>query len=262
MLSVAASRGDWLDSACPTWFAPVPEKNAKTGSGDWRLVTMIKRDENGDVIGHPTAFQYHLEDSTGDLYGVQEDKKGIDKPFVIAAKALGMFFYTPFYTLGMMTANCIRVAIDMTAIFWRIIPLFVQDIYRKGFFPSLGNATMSIVWDTPIEIAKDIWRIARSPIYGTGMMMASLFTFALPLEGRKWLGKIEYEWHEGVSYQMDIRHRKSQKQNEDLKFSEFISEIAKGKILYLGYCMQKRGNIHEIVAGNPRFEIFEDYQKK
>lgn len=259
MLSIAPSQGYFLETACPNWFAPVPEKNTKAHASDWIHAKMVKRNKRGNV--KRTVFHYHLENSTGDLYGVQ-GKKGIDKPYVIALKATGMFFYTPFYALGMIVGRIIHIAIEISAIFWRIIPKLIQNIYTKGIFSALGNAIMEIGWEIPSEIIKDIWRIVRCPFYAIGMMAASLFAIAYPLEGRKWLGKIEYEWHEKTPYHMDIRYRKSEEQCKDMPFSEFLSEIKAGKICTLGYCMYKRGNIHEKIAGKPRFEMLEQYEKK
>jgi|GEM_PF-3136487 len=232
---------------------------------DWSRVTLVKRNDMGNVIssrGEPTRFHYHRENSTDDLYGLQDPKKGIDTASVVSAKAFGIFLAAPIYTLGMMVTSLIRIAINVSAIFWRTVPQFIKNISIKGPVQALANLAMRTFFEFPLEIAKDIWRIIRSPLYGIGMMAASLVALPCPLEGRKWLGKIEKDWHEGLSCNMDIRYGRSQKDLEDLPFSELVSEISNGKIFLLGYCMYKRGNLSEKIAGKPRFEIFEKYAQR
>lgn len=206
--------------------------------------------------GGEKPLAYHLEASTGDLYGVQESNGKIDTPLQIRAKAIGIFLGSTFYAMAMMAVNAIRIAIDVSKIFWQVIPKWIKEIHTKGLFPSLGNAAIVIIWEIPNEITKDIWRILRSPFYGSAMMVASLFAMVFPFEGRTWLGKIEYEWHEKTSHRMDIRYRKSDKECKQLIFSrEIFSALKAGKVFYLGYCMQKRGNISDLTPdGGNYFE--------
>lgn len=157
-------------------------------------------------------FHYTQEISTGDLYGMQEDVE-FEKPYLIAFNAMRIFIATPFWMLGTMAVNLIKAVVGM-------------------------------------EVTQSIWRIARSPIYALGMMLASLFTMICPLKGSTWLASIEYEWHQKTSYRRDIRYRLSKKEiRKKILSCRFISDIKEGKVLYLTYCMQKRGNIRE-----PRFK--------
>jgi len=157
--------------------------------------------------------------------------------------------------LGGMCANFVKIAIDISSIAWRILPQFGRDFKSKGCLAALGNAILATFWDVPHAVMQDIWRIVRSPFYATGMMFACMYTIVRPFEGRVWIGKIETLWHEGAPHRMDLRYRGKDRSkdlwNQSLK--EKIEELLEGKFLFLSYCMLKRGNINDEVAGKPRF---------
>ncbi|MDN3506457.1 MAG: hypothetical protein P0S96_04435 [Simkaniaceae bacterium] len=228
-------------------------------AADWSCVDVIKHNEFGKVVtsfGKPVRFQYHKENSTGDLYGIQDSKKGLDTAKVISAKALIILCAAPIYTVGMMTVALVRIALNVSSIFWRILPQFVRNAFIKGPVQALADLTMRVGFDLPLEVIKDLWRIVRSPLYGFGIMLAGLVAIPCPFEGRKWLGRIEGDWHEGLSCNRDIRYGKTPKEIDNLPFSELIWEIQAGKVFLLGYCMYQRGNINDRIAGKPRFEQY------
>ncbi|NGX38206.1 MAG: hypothetical protein K1000chlam2_01378 [Chlamydiae bacterium] len=259
MTSAVSSQGGF----CQWMYPPIPERTTEKQqiAGDWCNITVHKRDLDGNIIkclGTPIKFRHTQEISTGNLYGVEEKKTGLHKPHQIAMQAFRMFLAIPFYALGIMFANAIKIAIDLSAIFWRVIPNLINDLKVKAPLASLGHGIMTVVVEIPTNVMKDMWRIAKSPLYAALMMTAALFTMLSPLEGRKWLGEVEYEWHEKVSYRMDIRHGKTEKEWKELPPAQVFSELKAGKIMFLGYCMLEKGNRNDKRAGRPRYELVEE----
>lgn len=235
------------------WYPELPKYTENPNQG-WVDITLMKRDNTGEFIekdGIPVKFHRHLETSTGDLYGVI-DGDDIDPPRKIALKAIGIGIGAIPYAAIVMGLNACRIVIDLSAIFWRVIPQFIQHISTKGLLAALGTVYMEITWEIPSQVIADLWAIALSATYAFDMMRAALFTIISPLEGRKWLARIEYNWHDCTSYKHDLRYRAG----KDLGFFRAIKELIRGKILYLGYCMQVRGNMRDSAAGKRRFEVW------
>lgn len=220
-----------------------------TPNADWKTIDVQKRDSRGKIcnttVGLPQKFQYTLEVSSGDLYGL--DGKP-DPAHVIAIKAFFIFLGSSPYMACLMCANLVKIAIDITSVFWKIIPQMLSDISKKGFFDALGNGCMAVVYEIPKEIVLDVWRICRSPLFTVGLMLACLYTLVSPFEGRKWIGKIETQWHDGISYKMNL--------NKKTEPEQFYTDIALGKVLFFAMCMQKMGNINDKVGGFDKFEIY------
>ncbi len=217
-------------------------------NADWRNVTVEKLNSRGDLCikdnGSPQTFEYTLEESTGDLYGLQGKP---DAPHTIAAKSLGIFFITPIYTLGLISANLLKMVADITSIFWKVIPQLIQELSAKGIRAALGNAIMTIVFEIPNEMILDLWRVCRSPLYAVAIEVACLYTMLSPYEGRKWIGKIESQWHDGTPYTKHL---------QDTPASECVDEVLfDGKVLFMAVCMQKMGNIYDKVDKLDKFRV-------
>jgi len=217
------------------------------GNSDWREVAVEKLNRYGKPVfaldGSHKTFRYDLEVSTGDLYGLQGDP---DPAYVIALKSFGVFLLTPVYMGSVMIANLLKIIGNITSIFWKVIPQMVSDLLQKGVIATLGNAVMAIIFEIPCEIAADLCRICRSPLYAVGMEIASLYGMFSPYEGRKWIGKIESSWHDNLPYYEDVR---------STTLDTFLKETFKGKILFLAICMQKMGNINDKVNGINKYII-------
>ncbi len=241
MTSLCVSRGHLLESCF--W-----------SSETFCDVLAIRRDDQGDPItssiGAPLHIQYTQEISTGDLY------RRVDDRFHLALKCGGISLATLFYAPGLVLVNFLKIVIDLSSFFWRVLPSFIQNLSTKGIVRATANLLMATLWQIPTAISEDIWRIARVPIYALGMISAGLVGLIAPMEGLRWIAKIEFAWHQKTSYQMDLRHRKTDKELCSLRnIPNLITEICSGKILFLGYCIQKRGNIEDEVAGMKRFEL-------
>lgn len=209
---------------------------------DWSRVELRK--EGLYKVSHD------LEKSTGDLYGLSRNS---DTPQKIAWKSAWMCVATPAYALGMIGVALIRMVSHVSSIAIEIIKNLPLNLRQKGHLSTLGTIFFKVAWEAPVGILKEIERIAKAPLFAVGMMCAATYALISPLEGRKWLGKIELEWHENSSYKKDFRHGRSQEEWDELPLAEMLKEAKDGKILYLGYCMQKRGNINDKQNGNPLF---------
>ncbi len=260
MASIAPSKGDFPIQKCSA-YAPLPIKSSSDEkiAGDWCQVVLKQRNAKGEYItnfqGNPLKFTYHMQDSTKDLYGMKDPQSKI--PSGIAASAISVGLWASFYMFGIIGANLIKIVIDITSIFWRVIPQLIREFCKNGPVVALANAFMAISWEIPQAVAQDIWRICRSPFHAVGMIFASLIAVVRPMEGRKWIGEIETSWHEGASFRMDIRYRSTVLDFFKQGFTKQISDIASGKLFYLGYCMAKRGNIkNDMVCGKPKYEFY------
>jgi len=219
-------------------------------TSDWRQITVEKLNRYGRPVsnldGSRETFRYDLEESTGDLYGLLGDP---DPGYIIAFKSFQIFLVTPLYMASLMIANLLKVIGDVTSIFWKVLPQIAADLSQKGIVAALGNAIMAVTVEIPCEIVADLWRICRSPLYAVGMEIACLYGMISPYEGRKWIGKIESNWHERVPYYEDIRSATSE---------TCLREIFKGKIFFIAICMQKMGNIHDKVGELNKYIILKN----
>ena len=262
MSSIAAPKNDWLESCLPCWFGKIPEKETAVQKmkGDWCRASLFKRGVDGEFLkdseGFSKAFNYTLEISSGDLYGIPGDENGA-KPHFIARKAIGLLIATSFYMLGVMTYHLLKIVTDIGTISVRAFTELSHHFSKKGVLGSMANLVMTLIWEIPSSLLDDLWHIARSPLFAAGILCASLFAVLFPFEGRKWIGKIELAWHDNTSYRMDIRHNKTIDQSWNELFSKkFFSDLKAGKVIYLANCMQKRGNLKEKIRnGEPRFEF-------
>jgi hypothetical protein len=156
----------------------------------------------------------------------------------------------------MMGAGIGHMAYDVAALFLCVLPELIKNVSPKGVWQAFAHFALQVTVEFPLQLASDVWRVARSPLYGLGMMAAAIVAQPCPLEGRKWLGNIEKDWHQGLNYSNDIRYRKSVEEWDDMSCSEFFWCLWEGKVLLLAYCMFKRGNINDKVAGMPRYEPY------
>lgn len=231
-----------LETFLASLYSPIskydPEKHQKE---EWEEISLSKRNQN---TKNSTAYLYHIEKSSQDLYLS-------DFPHHIALKAIAMGVATPFYAMGVMAWNFLKILVDVSSIFWKVLPQLIDDFSRIGIVDALGNAFMASVWEIPTEVYKDIWRIARAPRYSLGLSLACAYAVISPLEGRKWISKIELDWHEGISYRGNLPCVGKKKTS----LYELIQHLAAGKFIFLGYCMQKRGNLQDQFNGISKFKI-------
>lgn len=220
---------------------------------DWRTVTVHKRNNEGEECKKGEVYQkfkYTMEVSTGDLYGLKGDP---DPRYIISLKAVAIFAFTSLWMVGIMTANLIKIGVDVTSIFWKVIPQMIRELYSKGIVSALGNAVMATIYEIPKEICLDIWRICRSPIFALGMEFASLYAIFSPYEGRKWIGKVESAWRDETPYRLNVNKLDNKKYDSDRFY--LFKQISKGKILFMAICMQKMGNIYDKVGNLNKYEI-------
>lgn len=219
-------------------------------NADWRRITVEKLNRRGETeltaAGMPKQFRYDLESSTGDLYGFKGDP---DAPETVAAKSLLIFCITPLYLAGMICAHLLKTASDILSIFWKVLPQLIKDLSAKGPGASFGNTMMAVFIEIPLEIGADLLRICRSPFFAVALEIACLYTMISPYEGRKWIGKIENLWHEGLHYHLDVRDTDPARCFEEIVYD--------GKILFLGICMQRMGNIHDKVRDLDKYRILQ-----
>ncbi|NGX39073.1 MAG: hypothetical protein KR126chlam1_00393 [Chlamydiae bacterium] len=214
-------------------------------SKDWCVVKAYKYTRDGkNNIG---LREYHLEKSTEDLYGTRNEDNVLDKPYIISLKAVSILVGTFLYAPTVMAANLCKIAVDISSVFWRVLPNLYKDFCTKSPLTALGNAFLSVIYVIPSAIGESLWRIARTPLYALAMIFASGYTIFQPLEGRKWIGKIELDWHQVDSRNWDLRYEYSGPQEDGFWTTciRWIKKIPEGKILFLAYCMQRQGNLYE-----------------
>jgi len=217
-------------------------------SADWRNVTVEKLTSRGDLClndnGTPKTFDYTIEESTGDLYGLHGNP---DPAHIVAVKAVGIFLVTPIYTFGLLCANLLKMVVDITSIFWKVIPESIQNLSTKGIRATLVNAVMTVIFEIPNDLILGVMRICRTPFYAVALEVACLYAMFSPYEGRKWIGKIESQWHENTPYKNHLL--------ETLPNDCVDALLFDNKVIFLAVCMQKMGNIHDKVGKLDKYKI-------
>lgn len=216
---------------------------------DWGHVTVKKRDLDGTLVEKP--FRYLMEKSTGDLYGIQ----GTDPPTrsIVAIKSAAICVGSLFYPMLVVAWKVMSFFADLTELGLNAPAAFSQKYSTKGFVVAITEVGATAVCTSLHSLAELVAGCAKIPFYATALFFASLYGILIPFEGMKWISKIESQWHEGATYQSDIRYNNvgwlSPTIIEDFKAARA------GKVLFLAYCMQKRGNLFEEVNGTPRYTL-------
>lgn len=257
MAAISGSTQNFTSTFCPCWCSAVPQKTLpdQQVSGDWAQVTVQKYRADGTRIDK--IYQYHMELSTGDLYGIPNMRGELDAKSTVAVKAGMMFVATPFYMVGMAVAQLFQAVTAITSIFWKSVPQIKGDYEAKGAMEALANFTFSVVYEIPAKLMHLACRFVLNPFHAGALALACAYTIIKPLEGRVWISKAESAWHEGATYRDDLRYGSPDIPEGD----DLISHIWAGKIQFLGWCMQKRGNVQDQVSGVSRFRILETSRK-
>ena len=249
----------FLPTKCPCGWGATPmrtEENQKI-NGDWCNVTLAKRNESGEIIRDSSydikKFKYTQEISTGNLYN------RVDKIDISSSGILICIGSLP-YMAALMFSNVVKTVYEVCKIAQRALQECISNFATKGIFASASNLFMAFVFEIPSGVLKNVWQIAKSPLYAVGMMFGGAYTAIHPYEGRQWIAKIESAWH-NVSYKMGVQYRRTREELHE-KGGGVIWELLSGKVCFLGYCMQKRGSISDKVDGQLRFELYKKQEAK
>ena len=238
--------------------------NIDERDGNWQQVTLTKRDAAGKIIesGNTSRhFEYLMEAKTGDLY-LYEQAGSIETKSAIAMKSCGIFMAALPYGALVMFANLVNMAMDIAKIAWRVLKDFGETWKNKGVFDALFSIVFAVVWEMPKSVLVNMWRIVRAPFYALGVQFAAALGIFSPYEGRRMIGMIEREWHDGLTFKDDFRMGKDERflNAEDCEkycgdCGTCFTQIKGGTVLFLGWCMQVRGNIHDKVCNVAKFAL-------
>jgi len=240
-------------SLCPSWFGEIPTVKEKSQDtpGDWAYVQLKKN----KLLTHT----YMLQKSTGDLYLGEllyehEEKKTYHKVTRrdIALKAFAMGIGSIPYGIALMGSNLCKIPYKISSVVWELLPQLCQEALKLGVIPSITNFAIRTFCLLPMDILEKFWLIVRSPFYSIALIGACVAGVLSPLEGRVWIAHVEKEWHRGDSYKMSLQEM------GPITLSERISAIHKGKYPFLGWCMQKRGNIQDSDQGKRVYQWVEE----
>lgn len=216
-----------------------------------------------------TPSKYVVEYSTGDLYKVEVLRAGpVRKLFnpncslelIVATKCILISIAILPYMFVMMLWRPISVVSDVFKTCIRF-PYRVKKIWedKKDTFAILDviKCEASFVLRS---FSVNIYRFVISFFYTLPFFVSSCYGIFFPLEGMKKISNIEKSLHEGASYKNDLRL-------DDKTFFEVVkrelfhtccSDDRKGKVLFLSFCLQKRGNIKDEIEGKKRFTIIKN----
>ncbi len=233
-----------MTSCC---FYDSPSTAGTTVPGNWREVTLEKKSvaENGTISIRHT----YIEDiSNGDLY---LNSNGAELTKTCAALILGL----PFYTFGVMFADLVKIVTGIVGIAERAF----KEIRQQPVGEALATLFFALTWEVPAHIATSLWHVVKAPLYAVAFFFACLYGLVNPYDGRKWIGKIEQQWHES-DYRGDWRSKmqlskkpKGSFENTCEDIQSACQQISLGKMHFYALCMQKRGNVHDKVANLTRF---------
>jgi len=229
-------------SSMPCWFTPIPRYNTKEdeeSSLGWSQRKLVVKEDKGDV-----TRKYLQEKVTGTL------TRGGDTLDVIAQKCTGIFIGCSLYCAAAMACNVLfTLPIGLVNLCLDVIH-GIGEQFKKGTpLDSLIVLGKALCWDLPKTLLYVIWTIVRAPIFTIGVMFTGLYGIFFPLQGRKLVAAIEYEWHDRLPYTMDLRHHCDELKKESQ--GEECLNIFKGGFLFLAYCFQPVGNISDPKFKNP-----------
>jgi len=252
-LTVTSQPNFW--ESVPFFFGSVSQKKYPTQEipGDWCHVAVNKLDLKGNPI--PEVFHYVMENSTGDLYGVQEKNLGAPSRFITAIKSTTILAAIFPYTICMVAWRFINFSADVFEIAMSVPSQFAADYQPKGIVTALTNGIFHPLTELLRSFTENISKVVRSPFYALAMAFAALYGILIPFEGMKLISKVEKAWHNNVSHRSDIRYSQGSWLSTTL-FEDFKAART-GTVFYLGYCMQKRGNLHEKIEGKDRFTLID-----
>lgn len=194
--------------------------------GPWCPVMIAKLDDDGKVLrdkdGNVIEKRRLLDASTGEFYNDDpiEDVWG-----KVAAIPIGL----PVYTAGQMIWSAGRFFIDVPAVAIKAIRQFVIDWQKGRPEGKLKEDFLDrITTEIPHRLKTNLRHFFTAPIFAIGVLGTALHGLINPFEGRKWEAKVEHMWEDNVSYKEDAR----------------LKGIW-GKTLYLAFCFQPLGNLHE-----------------
>jgi len=135
--------------------------------------------------------EYLIDKKTADLYRIEESS------LYLRGKALIVMTASLPFALIPILNNLIQIISDVVLTIWKNIIAFST----KEIIASLKNIAISIIWDSPVAILNRIYRATCAPLFAIAMLFVGLYTFYLPLEGRKLLNQMEEKWDEsGLLY--------------------------------------------------------------
>lgn len=234
-------------SICPG-YAKIPYP-ANTSLPDpqpgWKITKVHKRNECGEWItnraNQRAVYTYEEDIETGNFY--EYEVLGTER---LAAVSGAIATFATLYGFAVMTANAIKIVVDIGRIAYEALTGFVKDIQEYSIRRAVGNFLLRIVIELPTSLFLDVWGIVRAPIFTVAMIIVGLYGLVDPLTARVWFDKVEYHWHDRRTYQDDIRHHRG----ETVAPAELWEDIKAGKIAFLTYCCTKRGH-----RDDKRFEI-------
>ena len=245
------------------WDGTPPEakdlEKLDMAKGNWQRVTVNKLDAEGKpvvVAGETRKYTYIMDAKTGDLY-LDESKS------TVAMKSWGIFMGAVPYGAIVMVSNVISIAIEICTIVWRVLAEFGETWKNKGAFDALASVFFALAWEVPKSVCKNVWNAVRPIFFTPGVMLGAAWGVFSPYEGRRMVAEVEQEWHDGLTYKDDFRMGKNEnflsKMDDCKRYSDdcgtCFSEIKTGKVWFLGWCMQVRGNIHAKVAGVAKYSL-------
>ena len=236
----------------PFFFGSVPVKThiEQVIPGDWCSVTVQKRGSNGEVLDEP--FSFIMENSTGDLYGIQSPS-GAPSRFFTSVKcafiATGVLLYIPL----MMAWRPINCVADIVETFLASPKLLADEYANKGLFVAMCNRVTADLSAVMESLARNVSKLVLTVLYAFPLLFAACYGVILPYEGMKQISIIESALHGNATYRSDIRYQRGSWLSTTL--IEDFKAARTGQVFFLAYCMQKRGNIEEEVKGERRFTL-------
>lgn len=280
-----------LQTILPCWFGDIPleETSDDKASKDWAIVEIYKRNFNNEFIktaklddqgkkvfdqfGNrvlvPKKFLYCM-DSKGNLYNYWDGK--MIKAFrseemvpmketkgLISAKFVAIFVLTTPYILAVMSTHLLHTAYDIYRISKKAIYDFISEIKKGKLFGATINIVFTFAWKIPSVVMDDLWGVIRCIFFGVGMLFSGACGVCFPLESRKWYSKIEGGLHQharAFQYPYCMRTDLWTEGEYFESIKDLYSRISWERPLYLGWCMLKKGNIHQY-----KFQRVATYEK-
>lgn len=129
-----------------------------------------------------------------------------------------------------------EIAVTCSTLFFIGLPLYFL-VYTA--FQFVRTPIVSIVNLSGKAFLKQIWAIARIPIYFIGLECAALYGICNPLEGRAFFGVLESALHDGKGRRDAIQYQKGN------FLQSSLTELDCKTACFVGFCLQPIGKMDD-----------------
>ena len=242
-LSSAIDQFFQWDSTITNLFTSLCDKTEDT----FRRVHVQKRDEAGNIKTYqhkdPVTNETRQIQTLSYVEDIQTGAMYLDEPqYVVAVKCTLIALANILYTAGKTLWYAIRA------------PIVIGEVAAEAISKAASEFAMGKCLESATELKKgwtkgwelgveSLFEIIKCPIFGLGVELSAIYGIFRPYFGRKFVGKLEHAWLNGISYKESFNRIPARAGETCLE--AFSKDIQSSHPYYLAQCFQVRGNVND-----------------